>query len=84
MRGYWLCSWQRGIAINGNTASKTGKSGFAFKFEFQMIWPPKPELDFQLHLGPLQYVTQGFGMESDGNRGQFIGSNLVIFCYKEF
>ena len=23
-------------------------------------------------------------MEKDGNRGKFIGSNLVIFCYKEF
>ena len=23
-------------------------------------------------------------MEKDGNRGKFIGSNLVTFCYKEF
>ena len=28
--------------------------------------------------------SQGFGREKDGNRGKFIGSNLVIFCYKEF
>ena len=27
---------------------------------------------------------QGFGREKDDNRGKFIGSNLVIFCYKEF
>ena len=27
---------------------------------------------------------QGFGREKDGNRGKIIGSNLVIFCYKEF
>ena len=27
---------------------------------------------------------QGFWREKDGNRGKFIGSNLVIFCYKEF
>ena len=27
---------------------------------------------------------QGFGRENYGNRGKFIGSNLVIFCYKEF
>ena len=27
---------------------------------------------------------QRFGREKDGNRGKFIGSNLVIFCYKEF
>ena len=25
-----------------------------------------------------------FGREKDGNRGKFIGFNLVIFCYKEF
>ena len=29
-------------------------------------------------------INQGFGREKDGNRGKFIGSNLVIFCYKEF
>ena len=28
--------------------------------------------------------TQGFGREKDGNHGKFIGSNVVIFCYKEF
>ena len=28
--------------------------------------------------------VQGFEREKDGNRGKFIGSNLVIFCYKEF
>ena len=28
--------------------------------------------------------NQGFGREKDGNRGKFIGSNLVIFYYKEF
>ena len=27
---------------------------------------------------------QRFGREKDGNRGKFIGSNLVIFCYEEF
>ena len=27
---------------------------------------------------------QGFGREKDGNRGKFIGSNLVIFCCKDF
>ena len=27
---------------------------------------------------------QGFGREKDGNHGKFIGSNLVILCYKEF
>ena len=27
---------------------------------------------------------QGFAREKDGNRGKSIGSNLVIFCYKEF
>ena len=27
---------------------------------------------------------QRFGREKDRNRGKFIGSNLVIFCYKEF
>ena len=25
-----------------------------------------------------------FGREKDSNRGKFIGSNLVIFSYKEF
>ena len=32
----------------------------------------------------LTFLYQGFGREKDGNRGKFIGSNLVIFCYKEF
>ena len=27
---------------------------------------------------------QGFRREKDGNRHKFIGSNLVIFCYKEY
>ena len=27
---------------------------------------------------------RGFGREEDGNRDKFIGSNLVIFCYKKF
>ena len=27
---------------------------------------------------------KGFGRVKDGNRNKFIGSNLVIFCYKEF
>ena len=32
-----------------------------------------------------QFMTkQGFVREKDGNRGKFIGSNFVIFCYKEF
>ena len=30
------------------------------------------------------FFDQGFGREKDGNRGEFISSNLVIFCYKEF
>ena len=29
-------------------------------------------------------IYQGFGREKDGNRGKSLGSNLVIFCYKEF
>ena len=29
-------------------------------------------------------IYQGFGRENDWNRGEFIDSNLVIFCYKEF
>ena len=29
------------------------------------------------------FSLQGFGREKDDNRGKFIGSNLVIFCYKE-
>ena len=29
-------------------------------------------------------IYQTFGRAKDGNRGKFIGSNLVIFCYKEF
>ena len=32
----------------------------------------------------LNYEIAGIGREKDGNRGKFIGSNLVIFCYKEF
>ena len=28
--------------------------------------------------------NQGFGWEKDGNLLEFISSNLVIFCYKEF
>ena len=28
--------------------------------------------------------VQGFEREKDGNRGKFIDSNFVIFCYKEF
>ena len=30
------------------------------------------------------WFSEGLGREKDGNRGKFIGSNLVIFCYKEF
>ena len=29
-------------------------------------------------------LVQRFGREKNGNRGKFICSNLVIFCYKEF
>ena len=29
-------------------------------------------------------LIKPFFWEKDGNRGKFIGSNLVIFCYKEF
>ena len=29
-------------------------------------------------------IDHGFGKEKDRNRGKFIGSNSVIFCYKEF
>ena len=28
--------------------------------------------------------SQGFERDKDGNRGKFIGSDLVICCYKEF
>ena len=28
--------------------------------------------------------VKGFGMEKDETCGKFIGTNLVIFCYKEF
>ena len=27
---------------------------------------------------------QGFGRKKDRNRDKFIGSNLVIYCYREF
>ena len=30
------------------------------------------------------YFYQGFGKEKDVNRSKLIGSNLVVFCYKEF
>ena len=29
-------------------------------------------------------LYEGFGRERDGNRRKFIGSNLVVFFYKEF
>ena len=29
-------------------------------------------------------TNQGFGREKDGIRSKLTGSNLVIFCYKEF
>ena len=29
------------------------------------------------------YLYKRFRREKDGNRGRFIGSNLVILCYKE-
>ena len=32
---------------------------------------------------PLTWYFQGFGREKDGNRGKYINSNLVVFCYKE-
>ena len=38
-------------------------------------------MDFQhgnIGKGPADYLKM------DGNPGKFIGSNLVIFCYKEF
>ena len=30
------------------------------------------------------FQNQGFGREKDGSHGEFKGSILVIFCYKEF
>ena len=30
------------------------------------------------------WFQMGFGRERDENRGKFIDSNLVIFCYKQF
>ena len=30
------------------------------------------------------YLYQGSGREKDENRGKFISSNLVIYCYNEF
>ena len=38
-------------------------------------------LHWHLHFS---HNNQRFGRENDGNCGKFIGSNLVIFCYKEF
>lgn len=44
----------------------------------------------QLQLARVDNLTichsryQGFGRENDGNPGRLIGSNLNIFCYKEF
>ena len=29
-------------------------------------------------------LLHGFGREKDGNHRKLIGSNFVIFCYKEF
>ena len=40
------------------------------------------KLSFMLHMGHL--FTQGFGRGKDVNYRKFIGSNIVIFCYKEF
>ena len=38
----------------------------------------------EIRLNTFRLSIQGFGREKDVNRGKFIGSNLVIFCYKEF
>ena len=36
-------------------------------------------------LAPIRILTAAYvTLEMDGNRGKFIGSNLVIFSYKEF
>ena len=44
---------------------------------FQAIWAYSFDNSYSVS-------KQGFGREKDGNHGKFIGSNLVIFCYKEF
>ena len=53
------------------------------------IWTSKDAIWFQAiwaYSFDNSYIVseQGFGREKDGNHGKFIGSNLVIFCYKEF
>ena len=45
--------------------------------EFKFVWKQNKKLKIYTYL-------HGFGREKDENRGKFIGSNLVIFCYKEF
>ena len=40
-------------------------------------------MDFVGVMLSTQVFNQGFGREKDGNRGKFIGCNLVIFCHKE-
>ena len=40
--------------------------------------------DKVLHNNLCVFIIEGFGREKDGNRGKLIGSDLVIFCYKEF
>ena len=40
--------------------------------------------DKVLHNNLCVFIIEGFGREKDGNRGKLIGSNLVIFCYKDF
>ena len=37
-----------------------------------------------LMLKPKLKHIQGFGREKELNRSRFIGSNLVILCYKQF
>ena len=38
----------------------------------------------RLRMFHLDTRIQGFGREKDRNCGKFIGSDLVIFCFKEF
>ena len=42
------------------------------------------DLLYQSQQKTTQQCQKGFEGEKDGNRGKFIGSSLVIFCYKEF
>ena len=38
----------------------------------------------KISISILFHCNQRFGKEKDGNRNKFLGSNLIIFCYKKF